>query len=90
MTAWESGCKGCTIYRDGSRHGVLVSKSTGDKCSEFGENKAPKRPKKLEAEVVRFKNEKEDWIAVVGMYNNRPYEIFTGRAESFILPKRAG
>ena len=87
QTAWESGCKGCTIYRDGSRHGVLVSKSTGDKCSEFGENKAPKRPKKLEAEVVRFKNEKEDWIAVVGMYNNRPYEIFTGRAESFILPK---
>lgn len=87
MTAWESGCKGCTIYRDGSRHGVLVSKSTGDKCSEFGENKAPKRPKKLEAEVVRFKNDKEDWIAVVGMYNNRPYEIFTGRAESFILPK---
>ena len=87
MTAWESGCKGCTIYRDGSRHGVLVSKSTTDKCSEFGESKAPKRPKKLEAEVVRFKNDKEDWIAVVGMYNNRPYEIFTGRAESFILPK---
>ena len=87
MTAWESGCKGCTIYRDGSRHGVLVSKSTTDKCNEFGESKAPKRPKKLEAEVVRFKNDKEDWIAVVGMYNNRPYEIFTGRAESFILPK---
>ena len=87
MTAWESGCKGCTIYRDGSRHGVLVSKSTSDKCNEFGESKAPKRPKKLEAEVVRFKNDKEDWIAVVGMYNNRPYEIFTGRAESFILPK---
>ena len=66
---------------------MLVSKSTNEKCNEFGENKAPKRPKKLEAEVVRFKNDKEDWIAVVGMYNNRPYEIFTGRAESFILPK---
>ena len=87
QTAWESGCKGCTIYRDGSRHGVLVSKSENKNCSEFIENKAPKRPKKLEAEVVRFKNEKEDWIAVVGMYEHRPYEIFTGRAESFVLPK---
>ncbi len=87
MTAWESGCKGCTIYRDGSRHGVLVSKSESKNCNEFNENKAPKRPKKLEAEVVRFKNEKEDWIAVVGMYEHRPYEIFTGRAESFVLPK---
>ena len=89
MTAWESGCKGCTIYREGSRHGVLVSKSEADKCQDlhFMENKAPKRPKKLEAEVVRFKNDREDWIAVVGMYEGRPYEIFTGRAESFILPK---
>ena len=87
QTAWESGCKGCTIYRDGSRHGVLVSKSENKNCNEFTENKAPKRPKKLEAEVVRFKNEKEDWIAVVGMYEHRPYEIFTGRAESFVLPK---
>ena len=89
QTAWESGCKGCTIYRDGSRHGVLVSKSENKNCNdnEFNENKAPKRPKKLEAEVVRFKNEKEDWIAVVGMYEHRPYEIFTGRAENFVLPK---
>ena len=87
QTAWESGCKGCTIYRDGSRHGVLVSKSEGKNCQEFIESKAPKRPKKLEAEVVRFKNDKEDWIAVVGMYEQRPYEIFTGRAENFILPK---
>ena len=87
MTAWESGCKGCTIYREGSRHGVLVSKSENKNCNEFSENRAPKRPKKLEAEVVRFKNEKEDWIAVVGMYEHHPYEIFTGRAESFVLPK---
>ncbi len=87
-TAWESGCKGCTIYRDGSRTGVLVSTSEGKKETPvFGESKAPKRPKKLEAEIVRFKNDKEDWIAVVGMYENRPYEIFTGRAESFLLPK---
>ena len=87
-TAWESGCKGCTIYRDGSRTGVLVSNNEHKKENPcFGESKAPKRPKKLEAEVVRFKNEKEDWIAVVGMYEGRPYEIFTGRAENFLLPK---
>jgi ribonucleoside-diphosphate reductase alpha chain len=87
-TAWECGCKGCTIYRDGSRTGVLVSTNEGKKADNcFGESKAPKRPKKLEAEVVRFKNEKEDWIAVVGMYEGRPYEIFTGRAENFLLPK---
>ena len=87
-TAWESGCKGCTIYRDGSRTGVLVSNNEGKKENPcFGESKAPKRPKKLEAEIVRFKNEKEDWIAVVGMYEGRPYEIFTGRAESLLLPK---
>ena len=87
QTAWESGCKGCTIYRDGSRNGVLVSNSE-NKCADqhFSETKAPKRPRKLEAEIIRFKNEKEDWIAVVGMYEGRPYEIFTGKAESFVLP----
>lgn len=88
QTAWESGCKGCTIYREGSRNGVLVSKSEANKESgHFMENKAPKRPKKLEAEVVRFRNDKEDWIAVVGMFEGRPYEIFTGKADSFVLPK---
>ena len=88
QTAWESGCKGCTIYRDGSRTGVLVSASEGKKCDEvhFSENKAPKRPKKLDCEVLRFKNNKEDWVAVVGMYENRPYEIFTGRASNFPIP----
>ena len=88
QTAWESGCKGCTIYREGSRNGVLVSNKES-KCDEshFGETRAPKRPKKLDAEIIRFKNEKEDWIAVVGMYEGRPYEIFTGKAESFVLPK---
>lgn len=90
MTAWQHGCKGCTIYRDGSRNGVLVAKSE-KKCdcaeSTFLETKAPKRPKKLEAEIQRFRNDREDWIAVVGMYEVRPYEIFTGRAEKFIIPK---
>ena len=84
-TAWKSGCKGCTIYRDGSRNGVLVSNDEGAKTA-FAETKAPKRPKKLEAEILRFKNNREDWIAVVGMYEGRPYEIFTGKASSFLLP----
>ncbi len=85
-TAWKSGCKGCTIYRDGSRHGVLVSNDE-QSGQQFAETKAPKRPKKLDAEIVRFKNNKEDWIAVVGMYEGRPYEIFTGRASNFLLPQ---
>ena len=84
-TAWRSGCKGCTIYRDGSRNGVLVSNNESS-APQFGETKAPKRPKKLDAEILRFKNNKEDWIAVVGMYEGRPYEIFTGRAMNFLLP----
>lgn len=90
-TAWEVGCKGCTIYRDGSRSGVLIAdKKKEDKPSDadvFAETLAPKRPKKLEASVVRFKNENEEWLAVVGLLEGKPYEIFTGRAvDTFKLP----
>ncbi|MFA6924053.1 MAG: adenosylcobalamin-dependent ribonucleoside-diphosphate reductase [Bacteroidales bacterium] len=86
-TAWESGCKGVTIYREGSRSGVLVSNSQRDDATgEFQETKAPQRPKRLEAEIVRFQNDYEKWVAVVGLLNNKPYEIFTGKAEGFYLP----
>jgi ribonucleoside-diphosphate reductase alpha chain len=89
-TAWAEGCKGCTIYRDGSRSGVLVSaKERKDKAADavFTENNAPKRPKKLECELVRFQNNHEKWIAFVGLLEGRPYEIFTGRSEdTFMIP----
>ncbi len=87
ITAWESGCKGMTIYREGSRSGVLISNDKSkEELGEFHETKAPPRPKVLEAEVVRFQNAHEKWIAVVGLINNRPYEIFTGKSEAFYLP----
>ncbi len=87
-TAWESGCKGITVYRDGSRAGVLVTDSKDTDEMLFQENHSPKRPKILEAEVIRFQNNHEKWIAVVGLLENKPYEIFTGRAEdTFMLPK---
>ncbi len=86
-TAWESGCKGCTIYRDGSRDGVLLAKEKKDNKGlsgtvyELKESDAPKRPKRIEAEVLRFRNNQEEWIAVVGLLKGRPYEVFTGKAE---------
>jgi ribonucleoside-diphosphate reductase alpha chain len=84
-TAWESGCKGITVYREGSRSGILVSNKNKEGESTFPK----KRPIALEAEVVRFKNKNEQWIAFVGLYNGRPYEIFTGLIDEDVrvLPK---
>ncbi len=88
QTAWESGCKGMTIYREGSRTGVLVSNDKEDQenSSKFPETTAPSRPRILDADVVRFMNDNEEWVAVVGVLNDKPYEIFTGKAEGFFLP----
>ena len=88
IEAWRSGCKGCTVYRDGSRSGVLVSTNTKDEQKKSQEN--TKRPKRLKAEVVRFKHNSQNWIAFVGILNNKPYEIFTGIADEdngILLPK---
>ena len=98
--AWKSGCKGCTIYRDGSRSGVLVSTQKTDKKSKEADAPAipqcqppqvtERRPEVLECDVVRFQNNKEKWVAFVGLLDGQPYEIFTGLQdddEGIVLPK---
>ena len=94
IEAWKSGCKGCTVYRDGSRSGVLVSTQKTKKKEDANCMEPPvivaKRPRELEADVVKFQNNKEKWIAFVGLLNGKPYEIFTGLAddeEGIMLPK---
>jgi ribonucleoside-diphosphate reductase alpha chain len=81
-TGWRVGCKGITVYREGSRSGVLVTNTEKKGESEFHEHHAPKRPKRLKAEIHRFQNNLEKWIAVVGLKDGRPYEIFTGKNEN--------
>ena len=105
VEAWKSGCKGCTVYRDGSRDGVLIDAKSDKKAEKKKEDgKEPTlapcdceprqvveiRPRILEADVVRFQNNKEKWVAFVGILDGRPYEIFTGLQddeEGIVLPK---
>ncbi|WP_455497135.1 adenosylcobalamin-dependent ribonucleoside-diphosphate reductase [Coprobacter sp.] len=89
VEAWKSGCKGCTVYRDGSRAGVLLSTKKEEK-KQAPVHLDPKRPIELDADVVRFQNNKDKWIAFIGLKDGNPYEIFTGLAddeEGILLPK---
>ncbi len=98
VEAWKSGCKGCTIYRDGSRSGVMISVKKKDEKGKEEKTLPPcqppevveRRPDVLECDVVRFQNNKEKWVAFVGLLDGRPYEIFTGLQdddEGIVLPK---
>ena len=85
LAAWKSGCKGATVYREGSRSGVLIA--SGGKQEAITEK--PRRPKVLDCDIIRFNNNEEKWIAFVGLKDGNPYEIFTGLAdeEMFPIPK---
>ena len=90
MAAWESGCKGVTVYRDGCRSGVLIAADTKKTETNVNEiikqNDAPKRPKKVKCEILRFQNNKEKWIGFTGLLEDEPYEVFTGLLESISIP----
>jgi ribonucleoside-diphosphate reductase alpha chain len=83
ISAWKSGCKGCTVYRDGSRAGVLIAK---DDSREEDPAQKYKRPKELDADILRFRNNDQCWIAFVGLKDGVPYEIFTGLEDEDMFP----